>query len=401
VRLQVLLHGVRAGTLALEHGDRSSFQFDAGYLERADRPVLGRWFEDRLSANLDYKKTRGELPPFFQNYLPEQGSALRELLARRAGVKLHHELHLLRELGADLPGAVVVTTDEDAPPLDAGPLEPAKRLVLREEPLRFSLAGMQLKFSVLRDGHGFTLPITGQGGRWIIKTPYRGIPRVPENEFSVLTWARLTGIDVPPFELVDIASVKGLPPEYQFDEPWALIIKRFDRNEDGSRTHQEDFAQVLDVPSREKYEKANYTSLGNIIYRVCGNEDWEEFVRRLTFVIMSGNHDAHLKNWSLVYPDTRRARLSPAYDLVATVCYPGFDEGLALTLSSTKDMGQVSPLHFHRMATKIGADPERTTQIVGETAQRAREAWQEMRSDLRLSAEALARLERHLDDVKL
>jgi serine/threonine-protein kinase HipA len=401
MRLHVLLHGVRAGGLTLQHGDLSTFLFDANYLALAERPVLGRWFEDRLNANVDYKRSRCELPPFFQNYLPETHSALRELLARRAGVERHQEMQLLRELGPDLPGAIVVTTDAGALADDPSPAVPVASAVPHEQPLRFSLAGMQLKFSVLRDDHGFTLPVTGMGGRWILKPPYRGVERVPENEFSVLTWARMTGIDVPPFELATIKGVEGLPPEYEFDEPWALVVGRYDRGEDGARIHQEDFAQVLNLPSEDKYRGANYATLGNIIYRVCGPEDWEEFVRRLTFVVLSGNHDAHLKNWSLIYPDTRRARLSPAYDLVATVCYSGYEEALALSLSGTKDMAQVSTLHFHRMAQKIGADPDRALAVVGETAQRAREAFRTLRSDMRLSPEALGRLERHLADMKL
>ena len=62
----------------------------------------------------------------------------------------------------------------------------------------------------------------------------------------------------------------------------------------------------------------------------------KEFLRVVTFCIVSGNGDAHLKNFSVLYRDGRTAALSPAYDLVATIAYfaPG-REKLALKLGSS------------------------------------------------------------------
>ncbi len=47
----------------------------------------------------------------------------------------------------------------------------------------------------------------------------------------------------------------------------------------------------------------------------------DQLVRRLTFSVLIGNGDMHLKNWSLIYRDRRRPELSPAYDLLSTVPY--------------------------------------------------------------------------------
>jgi len=52
---------------------------------------------------------------------------------------------------------------------------------------------------------------------------------------------------------------------------------------------------------------------------VAGESDFDEVVRRIAFQVLIGNGDAHLKNWSFVYPDGTSARLSPPYDLVATI----------------------------------------------------------------------------------
>jgi serine/threonine protein kinase HipA of HipAB toxin-antitoxin module len=45
---------------------------------------------------------------------------------------------------------------------------------------------------------------------------------------------------------------------------------------------------------------------------------------RVTFNMLIGNADMHMKNWSLIYPDRRYVSLAPAYDFVATLPYiPG------------------------------------------------------------------------------
>jgi serine/threonine-protein kinase HipA len=399
--LRVLLGDVPVGKLERRRHGRTVFRLDEGYLTLPERPVLGRWFEDHLGPSFEYAERGNRLPPFFQNYLPEQDSGLRVLLARRAGVDRREELPLLAALGEDLPGALVVRA-EDAMPSDAQGDEPTPASPRSDEhALRFSLAGMQLKFSVMRRDDRFTLPVTGLGGRWIAKLPDRRFPRVPENEFSILSWAREVGISVPEFKLVEVAELEGLPTELHFSESKSLVVRRFDRNEDGARIHQEDFAQVLNVRPRKKYEGFGYATLAKIVRRICGETDYHEFIRRLAFVIVSGNADAHLKNWSLIYPDGRRPRLSPAYDLVFTLGYPDTDSRLGLQLSREKAFSRITREHFERLAEKVGESPERTGEIVSETAARARETWGRVGPSLPLGPEIREALDQHLRMVAL
>src|SRR5258708_8123488 len=99
MRLHVVLHGSIVGSLELMHGDRSTFRFDEHYLSEAQRPVLGRYYEDNLRADFVDSRTQSRLPPFFENLLPEENSPLRDLLARRANVPAHREFPLLAALG--------------------------------------------------------------------------------------------------------------------------------------------------------------------------------------------------------------------------------------------------------------------------------------------------------------
>ena len=49
---------------------------------------------------------------------------------------------------------------------------------------------------------GLTIPVRGMGGHWIVKLPDQRYDRVPENEFSMMTFAKAVGIDVPRVGLV-------------------------------------------------------------------------------------------------------------------------------------------------------------------------------------------------------
>ena len=67
--------------------------------------------------------------------------------------------------------------------------------------------------------------------------------------------------------------------------------------------------------------RSNVETVAGLAHRGRDIASLREAVRRTVFNLLVGNGDAHLKNWSLIYPDRRRARLSPAYDLVCTAVH--------------------------------------------------------------------------------
>lgn len=405
--LRAWLHGTHVGDLRLYSGSRWEFRFDEGYVARPRRPVLGRWFEDQNMRELSYSATQSYLPPFFQNYLPEAGSWLREQLASRAGIDPSRNGPLLAALGEDLPGAIVVREVSDLD--DGGDELPAvDRPVPREDELRFSLAGMQPKYSVAKEGSKYTLPVTGRGGRWIAKLPDPQHAGVPEHEAGMLTLARKVGIEVPDHECVPWRDIGNVPPSIRFAEPMALIVRRYDRTDDGARIHQEDFAQVLDRRPGNKYNDgeqngldATFRGIGKVIAGVCGHDDFIEYVRRLTFMVLIGDHDSHLKNWSLYYPDPLRARLAPAYDLLSTIAYMPDQPKLALGFFKRRRFDEVLRGDFERLAEKAHVDVGRALATVDETVARFHEAWHDDAAHLPLSAEQRSRLTHHLGTLPL
>ena len=332
--LAVRLHGRQIGVIN-RCGDRQIFAFEQDYIDDPQRPTLSLSFKGSTGGLVTaVRPVARRVPPFFSNLLPE--GHLRTYLAKLAGVNPDREFFLLAVLGADLPGALVVSPLEgDAREghvehdHDDGDRTP-------ETALRFSLAGVQLKFSaVMEASGGLTVPAGGMGGSWIVKLPSARFAAVPENEFVMLELARRVGIAVPENRLVDVAEIKGLPEEARAPGGNALAVQRFDRVPGGGSVHMEDFAQVFGLFPDDKYRHRSYANIASVLWAESGEEAVYEFVRRLVFSVLIGNADMHLKNWSLLYPDTRTPVLSPAYDFVATLPYIPGDE-LALSFGGSR-----------------------------------------------------------------
>lgn len=411
---QVMLGDVLVGYLD-PAGDVVSFTFDAAYLARPDRPVLGQAFEDRL-LSADQAITGSSvhaLPSFFRNALPE--GALRRVVEARLPHSRLIELEMLLLLGPDLPGALRVIADPLDPGADRpGPVSPPGA-ASSVDPIRFSLSGVQLKASVqvdLEDESKITLPLTGEGGRWIAKFPSSSFRDLPENELTMLRWARAVGLDVPDNRIIEVASIENLPVEFP-REGRALLIKRFDRT--GShRIHQEDFAQVFEIEPEEKDLlvvdadlMVTYAGIGAVVSALAGGGDFREFVRRVAFMVLSGNADAHAKNWSLIYPDRLHARLSPLYDVVSTVAYPGLDRMLPLGFVRPEDpvratrveLGAITYRDFRELAEQAGEPADAIEADLRDFAERARSAWREVRGEApSFVAEAV---NRHIEAVAL
>lgn len=401
--LDVLLYGVPIGTLTRVGGDRILFAFNDDYIADDNRPVLGLGFKDQFGELItEFKPTQARVMPFFANLLPE--GHMRTYLAERAGVNPNREFFLLWVLGRDLPGAITIRpADGEAWPEDADDHDgdDGHHDDRRENALRFSLAGVQLKFSAINEASGgLTIPAKGVGGSWIVKLPSREFKGVPENEFSMMTLARLVGIEVPPVRLIHIDEIRNLPDGMGALKGQALAIERFDRLPDGEPVHIEDFAQVFRIYPDDKYKAGNARNIATVIGAEGREEDIVEFIRRLTFNTLIGNADMHLKNWSLIYPDRRHAALAPAYDFVSTIPYIP-DRNAALNFSRTKRFDEFSEDELSHLAAKARLPEKLVIDAANETVQRFHEHWQKEKANLPLNATVIDSIEAQLKVVPL
>ncbi len=375
--LAVRLHGRQIGVIN-RIADRQIFAFEQDYINDPQRPTLSLSFKGSTGGLVTAVRPVGRrVPPFFSNLLPE--GHLRTYLAKLADVNPEREFFLLAVLGADLPGALVVSpleTDAQEGHAErdhAGGDDDDDRVP--ETALRFSLAGVQLKFSaIMESSGGLTVPAGGMGGSWIVKLPSPRFSAVPENEFAMLELARRVGIAVPENRLVAMAEIKGLPEEARAPGGTALAVQRFDRVAGGEAVHMEDFAQVFGLFPDEKYRHRSYANIASVLWAESGEEATYEFVRRLVFSVLIGNADMHLKNWSLLYPDRRTPVLSPAYDFVATLPYIPGDE-LALSFGGSRSLAGITAAQMRRFADAARIPLSPLWPIAVETAEKTVAEW--------------------------
>ncbi len=396
--LEVLLHGRPIGTLTQLGGDQNLFAFNEDYINDADRTTLSLSFKNKFGdLNTDIKPTRTRVAPYFANLLPE--GPLRSYLAERAGVNDKREFFLLWVLGQDLPGAVVIKPADDGlwPPTTEDDDHQGES---PHDALRFSLAGVQLKFSaVMEASGGLTIPAEGIGGSWIIKLPSTKYNGVPENEFAMMTLARHIGIDVPEVQLHTLNDIVGLPKGIQGLEGQALAVRRFDRT-DGGPIHTEDFAQIFAIYPEEKYKQANYRNIAKVIWIETGEEGLTEYVRRLIFNALIGNADMHLKNWSFIYPDQRHSALSPGYDFVSTIAFLP-DENMALNFGRSKRWADLSMDELRYFAGKAKLPETIILNTAIETVTLFFEKWNDEKNHLPLPTVTIDIIEKHANAIPL
>ncbi len=349
VEFRVRLHGTDIGTISC-YSSKSSFRFSDEYYWRADRPVLGFWFENGMHREAGVKGI-SVLPLWFSNLLPE--GLLRTIVCAQHGLREEDEPGILAALGDDLPGAVTISRIGDPVP---GPADDAMQSsdstsFSKESLIRASIAGNVLKFSMKSRDQRLTLPGSGEYGDRIVKLPPPGeYDALVHNEFYVMSLAKACGIEVPDFDVAHRENVEIAPSAWVTNEEHAFSIARFDRSDQG-RVHVEDFCQAGNLPGFQvlKYQ-SSVEYVMKVVYRNYDLPSLVECVRRTVFNILCGNDDAHLKNWTLVYPDQRNGVLSPAYDLVCTAVYYDRPQDMALKLCSKDISADICLDDFRRIA---------------------------------------------------
>lgn len=190
---------------------------------------------------------------------------------------------------------------------------------------KMSVSGTQEKISLALSPDRSSLEVAASGGRYILKPESSRFSSLSQNEHLTMRLAALASIEVPPLGLIRLKQGSQ-----------AYIIKRFDRLEDGTKLHVEDFCQLSGKHVRNKYDGS--AELCVRILRKFATEpliEIQKLFRLLLFNWWVANGDMHLKNFSMMTQDTIR-KLAPAYDLVCTrLVIPG--DLLALPVGGRKE----------------------------------------------------------------
>ncbi len=345
--LAVWLYGTNVGTLA-EERRVLSFRFSEEAYRRwglrspilsLSMPVSTRPYRDAVAS------------PFFEGLVPE--GQLRKTLAYDFRIAETDTFGLLRRIGRDCAGAVVVRTGIDGAPSSSdvhgaepiGSDEVAARIAnLPSYPLgvdkkvRVSLAGVQNKLLLTKTAKGWALPV-GAPSTHILKPAISRLPESVENEDYCMRLARHVGVRA---AATEIERFGGSP---------VLVVERFDRavDPDGTvrRVHQEDVDQALGIEPARKYEASGGPPLRRVASLLSDwrapREELSELLRQVTFVVAVGDADHHAKNISILHGEDGGIRLTPLYDVMCTRYYPSVTTAPGMYVNGKRHIDEIRP----------------------------------------------------------
>lgn len=383
--LEVWLFTDRVGTLALVDG-RLSFCYAPGWLSlpnavalSASLPLQAESFDDR--------KTR----PFFAGLLPE--GQMRRLIAQQFQVSGQNDFALLDHIGGECAGAVTflepgqilhestqgddvqwLSDEEVVAILDELPRRP---MLAGKDGLRLSLAGAQDKLPVVFNGDRLGLPRNGTPSSHILKSPIHAVEDSVINEGFCMALA----------EAMQLKPAKSKV-HTVLNRPF-LLVERYDRvaDEQGHRRrlHQEDFCQALGVEPEMKYQNEGGPDLVQCfdLVRRITRPSAPQVLRLYDYVIFNaliGNHDAHAKNFSLLYVGEIPV-LAPFYDTLSTAVYPTLTPKMAMKIGSKYKFSEVQARHWDQLAEGAGLARAQAKRRILELAKSLPQAARKLQSD--------------------
>jgi len=157
---------------------------------------------------------------------------------------------------------------------------------------------------------------------FIIKTYDDEFPLLTANEYVCMEAARACGL---------APSQCWLSSDLR-----TFITERFDEV-DGNRLGIEDFTVLMGKQGDEKYQ-SSYEMLMKATYLFTKSDvQIRRIYQYIVFNCLIGNGDAHLKNFSVQYDESRKdIVLTPPYDITHTLIYDTIDNKMALKLNGAK-----------------------------------------------------------------
>lgn len=356
--LEVWLFADRIGTLALVEG-RLNFWYAPEWLKHPNAVALSCSLPLQTEP-FDDHKTR----PFFAGLLPE--GQMRRLIAQQFQVSGQNDFALLDHIGGECAGAVTFLEPGQSLRLPAAGDEiewlsdeeviaildelPRRPMLAGKDGLRLSLAGAQDKLPVVVEGNRIGLPRNGTPSSHILKPAIHAVEDSVTNEGFCLALAE--AMQLKPARS-RIHSVRNRP---------FLLVERYDRTHDAAgrlqRLHQEDFCQALGVVPEMKYQNEGGPDLAQCfeLVRRATRPSAPQVLRLLDYVVFNaliGNHDAHAKNFSLLYAG-KMPVLAPLYDTLSTAVYPSLTPKMAMKLGSKYKFSEVQARHWDQFAQAAG-----------------------------------------------
>lgn len=379
-RLETYLNGSLVGHFTDEGGGRISFAYGpewraAAIARRAHQisvslPVIA---EGPLDATA---YVAGLLPDSVRH---------RDLLADQLGIAEDpSDFAFLSKLGRDSAGALVILPEGEGLARSAAPavdwldeatladhlrgLPRRPLLIDDDEGIVLSLAGVNDKAAVVVKGGKIGLPRNGLPSTHIIKVDIPGLEDSIITEHFCLSLARAVGLRTPRSAI------------HQAGDQTFMLMSRYDRSVfEGRvlRVHQEDFCQALGVMPGKKYQRHGGPGWADG-FRLMGRTtnpaaSRNALLRMAAFQFLTGNPDAHAKNYSLVHRGAEGLlELAPIYDLNNATAFRRYFKTakpiMAMRIGDKDNRDEVGPEDWDVFARECGLSPEVVSRTVTDTA---------------------------------
>ena len=384
--LCVWMNGERVGTWRRGRTGAHRFTCEASWLESPRVRPLSL----SMPITPDRTVTGALVEHYFDNLLPDD-ERIRRRVATRFKTSSTETFELLQAIGRDCVGAVQLLPPDTAPdgfdrvdgePMSDADIEKHLQGVVDEPGLgahedvndfRITIAGAQEKSALLHVNGQWCRPLGATPTTHILKLPLGRVggrrldlTHAVHNEWLCAQFLKGLGLPVASTEVA------------RFGDQLALVVERFDRHWSTrtrggrrwiARLPQEDFCQVMGLPSRLKYEAAGGPGMRPIMQVLLGSQaapaDVTTFLcAQLAFWLLAAT-DGHAKNFSVFLLPGGRYRMTPLYDVISLwpvigkgpnhVPWPSAKLAMAIRSKSAHDVLQsILARHWQGVAQRSG-----------------------------------------------
>lgn len=390
--LDVWMNGELVGAWTLSPHSGHTFAYAASWLESPQVRPLSLSLPT-IQGTDNYSGAVVE--NYFDNLLPDSID-IRKRVAARFGAGSIRAFDVIEKIGHDCVGAVMLlpngTAPADVKKIEAEPLSDAavERLLddtiavpgpgaMDDDGLRISIAGTQEKTALLWHEEQWCRPLGATPTTHILKLPLGlvGGARADfstsvENEWLCSRLMKAFGLDTAECDI------------RRFGRHKVLSVKRFDRRHLSTwwaRLPQEDFCQVLGMPSEHKYENKGGPGMAAILDKLRGSsqatKDRQNFLEAQLLFWLLAAPDGHAKNFSIFLEPNETYRLTPLYDVLSA--WPVIGEGpnklqwkkVSMAMAARGEnahyrMAEIQRRHWNAIAKNnaVGRDFEETIQRI-------------------------------------
>ena len=216
--------------------------------------------------------------------------------------------------------------------------------------------------------------VEDEDGLWLAKFPSRGDTfNNAKIEFCTMKIASACGINIPEMRMETVAGQD------------VLLVRRFDRNADGTRIGYLSALSLLGISEYDR-DEFSYVRLAEKMRSFGAENDLPELFARISFNIICRNTDDHPRNHGFLVKNEKIV-LSPAFDVTPTRSTAGISSTARLAMIVGKNGREGTLENLLSSAGSFGISMEEGKVIFEKQCETVTNTWRKIFHDARVSRE--------------